>query len=280
MRVLVTGRGGSAGSWKIRGEQLGTAMGATVKSMATLADMREHDAVLVVKRVPAELLDNLRKSGKPWLYDIVDAYPQPECGVWSRARAIEWLAHGVAELTPTAIVWPNQRMRYDAGRMHEHVVYHHSRLDMSVNPIRPRIKTIGYEGAASYIEPWLPTIANECAHRGFSFSLNPVRLSDLDVAIAMRGGLADGYVQRNWKSNVKLANAHASGTPFIGARESGYEETSTGAEYWADTRQEFSRALDWLDDENTRLEIRHRFLPASITVRQAATDMLAAINAM
>ena len=65
LKILVTGRGGAA-SWTIRGEQIGAALGATVKPKASLEDMRAADVILVVKKVPDELLADLRKSGRPW----------------------------------------------------------------------------------------------------------------------------------------------------------------------------------------------------------------------
>lgn len=281
MKILVTGKGGAVGSWQIRGVQLGKALGATVQARATLDDIKAHDVTILVKRAPSDTLQALQQAGKPWLYDIVDAYPQPECGVWSREQAINWLKAHIKMLKPTAVVWPNARMRFDMGHSRsERAVYHHHRVDIERNPIRERIKRIGYEGSPQYIEAWRPAIARECARRGMEFVLNPDRLADIDVVLALRGGLYDGYAQRNWKSNVKLANAHGSGTPFIGARESGYEETASRAEYWADTALELGRALDWLDSRATRQTVRDEFLKHAIPVEMAAAQMREALNAL
>lgn len=70
--------------------------------------------------------------------------------------------------------------------------------------------------------------------------------------MALRGGRYDGYQPRAWKSNVKLANAQGSGTPFIGAPECGYQETASGAEYWARTEKDIAFAFDWLTDYEAR----------------------------
>lgn len=280
MKVLVTGRGG-AGSWSVRGEQLGAAMGATVKTMATRADMRAHDVVLVVKRVPAELLAELQKSGVPWVYDVVDAYPQPECSTWTQTESIKWLNRHLSQLNPSRVVYPNMQMRRDVTEYYgdgAHVVYHHYRPSIKRNPVRESVRTIGYEGSAKYLDSWLSPLMAECGRRGWRFVVNPECIADLDIVIAMRGGIWDGYPQRQWKSNVKLANAHGSGTPFIGSTECGYLETATGCEYWADTPREFARALDWLESHEARQTVHERFIATAYSVDKAAKDMLCALK--
>ncbi len=246
--------------------------------MASVQDMRAADVVLVVKRVPEELLMNLRASGKPWAYDVVDAYPQPECSGWTQAQSIAWLKSHIARLKPNAVIWPNQRMAADLGQV-GNVVYHHHLPGIKRNPIRKRIETIGYQGAVHYLEGWTDAIGKECQRRGIRFVMN-AQLADVDVILALRGGKWNGYPQRNWKSNVKLANAHGSGTPFIGARECGYEETATGCEYWADTPQELAGALDWLELQSTRQHIAQKFIESAITVQQAAEKTRAILCAL
>lgn len=266
MRILVTGRG-AVPSWEIRGEQIAAGLGATVKPMATLADMRAADVILVVKRVPNKLLVDLRRCGRPWAYDVVDAYPQRAAGAWSKGQCIEWLHEHLTRLRPDVVIWPNLRMREDAG-MPGPVIYHHHRPGIEVNPIRERIEVIGYEGSPRYLDGWGEAIEAECRRRGVRFVVNPERLADVDVILALRGGLWDGYASRHWKSNVKLANAHAAGCPFIGAPEAGYLETATGAERWASDADELALALDSLEPWSIRLETSERFRHAAIPLQQ------------
>lgn len=278
MKILVTGRG-SSGSWKVRGEQIGHALGAMVKPLAGLSDMRAADVILVVKRVPDELLANLRRSGRPWVYDIVDAYPQPECSMWNREQAIAWVRNYVQRLRPAAVIWPNQRMRDDCnGDIPGGTVYHHCRPGMRRNPIRERILTVGYEGSERYIHEWLPVIERECRARGARFVMNPPDLAALDVVLALRGGERDCYCTRQWKSNVKLANAHGSGTPFIGASECGYIETRCGAEYFVDRPHELGQALDWLEARQAREAIGERFFAARLPLERQAGEVRAILE--
>jgi len=251
MKILVTGRGGAA-SWTIRGEQIGHALGATVKPQATLADMRAHDVILVVKRVPDEMLQALHRCGRPWVYDIVDAYPQRPGEPWSQTQCMRWLRDWLGLLRPTSVIWPTERMQIDGGGIGR-VVYHHARPGLALNPIRKSLGVIGYEGSVRYIAQWQSHILKECQRRGLTFLINPSRMADVDVVLAVRDPQWCSYASRHWKSQVKLINAQASGTPFIGHCESGHFETKSGAEYWAERPEEVSTALDWMIEQSARL---------------------------
>lgn len=275
MKILVTGKGG-AGSWAIRGTQLGSALGATVKPFATQQDFADCDITVVVKRTPPVLLDALVRSGKPWVYDIVDCYPQPQCSGWNKATCISWVRSRLDELGPHGVIWPTHRMRIDCdpeGEFPSIVLPHHHRPEIERNPIREHVKFVGYEGNPKYLSSWHTALDRECQHRGWTFVVNPERLSDVDIVVAFRAGEWNGYAQKHWKSNVKAANAHASGTPFIGQMESGYLETATGCEYWAETPKELSVSFDWLESQSTREQISDRFVQASYPVEKAASEL-------
>lgn len=273
MKVLFTGKGGS-GSWAIRGEQLGAEIGATVKPLATIRDIAAHDVVVVVKRTPRDLVRDIRAAGRPWVYDLVDCYPQPEASHWSQREAVKWVRAKLADLRPNGVIWPTLRMREDCDTGgYGMVLPHHYRPAMERNPIRETVKVVGYEGRPAYLNGWAQRVESECARRGWSFVVNPARMADVDVAVSFRGAGWDGYVQRHWKSNVKLANAHGSGTPWVGQRESGYVETASGAEYWADDANELRVAFDWLTDQSAREQVADRFVQAAIPLHHVATQL-------
>lgn len=287
MNVLFTGRGG-AGSWAIRGEQIGRELGALVQPMASLEECSRADIIVVVKRIPDPLLERIRRSGRPWVYDIVDAYPQPECSTWNKSASLAWLDATLERLRPNAVIWPNQRMQSDfeedwrtADIPRGVSIPHHHRPGIAQNPIRERIERIGYEGSPAYIEGWRKAIDRQCKRIGAEFVLNPKRLADVDVVLALRDKKHSGYPQMHWKSNVKLANAQGSGTPFVGVPEPAYRETCSGAEVWAEFEHDLAFALDRHQPQNLRRALSVSLMRAALPVEHIAQryrDFLCALK--
>ena len=262
MNVLVTGNG-TSGSWKIRGQQLGGAIGATVVPRAL--DVAPYDIAVLVKRLPADLLVRLQQAEVPIVWDVVDAWPQPDGNRWDKDACMGWLRDQIRRIRPVGIVAATLAMAEDCKQFGVPVLAlpHHARPGMQRNPIREKVQTIGYEGGEQYINNWRPFIEAECRRRGWRFVVNPESLADLDIVLALRDSVR--YAPRQWKSNVKLANAHGTGTPFVGNREAGYLETSCGAEFWADDPIELASAFDSLASHEAR---RASVLPGSTGPRQ------------
>lgn len=273
MKILVTGRGGAA-SWIVRGEQIGNAMGARVKANATLADCKAADVILLVKRPTDDLIRNISDSGRPWVYDIVDAFPQKQCGDWSANQSKIWLRDWINLLNPQQVIFPNARMRMDSPRQDGAVIYHHAMPGQPINPIRREFKVVGFQGHPRYLGDWLPLITQICSRHNWDFLINPPHLADLDAVLAVRAHPWNSYAAHNWKSNIKLANAHATGTPFFGPAECGYLETATGWEYFNNSPQVLENTLLELTDQARRQLIQEKFLEATITLKTAADQTL------
>ena len=278
--ILFTGRG-SSGSWKIRGEQLGLALGAKVKPQATLEDCKAADLIVVVKRISPTLLDNIRRSGKPWVFDCVDFYPQPECSTWHRDHAIDWVRKSLSKLKPNAVIWPNERMQEDCGKGYNGItLYHHHFPGIHRNPIREEVRAVCYEGSERYLGGWLRHILNECQAREWHFYVNASRIADSDIVLAIRDEKYSGYAQRHWKSNVKLANAHGSGTPFIGPCEDGYSETATGFEKWCESPEMLKYAFDELESYDMRQKVGSAFIQNKIDIQEIASQYRRFLNGL
>jgi hypothetical protein len=265
---LFTGRG-TSGSWKIRGEQLGHELGATV--IPNALDVGGYEAAVLVKRPAAGLVERLHRADVPIVYDVVDGWPQPAGNNWAKPECATWLAEQVRTIRPVAIVAATQAMAEDCGRFGVPVLWlpHHARPEQALNKVRREVRTVGYEGAEHYLGRWRAVLELECAARGWMFHVKPERLADLDIVVALRE--ANGYAPRRWKSNVKLANAQATGTPFIGSREAGYLETASGAERWADTEADLIAALDELTPHDARLAASQTLRTKTLTLAEVAT---------
>lgn len=270
MRILITGKG-TSGSWQIRGVQLGAAIGADVVPNAQ--DVRGYDAVVIVKRPTPELLQHLHRAGVPIVWDVVDAWPQPLGNGWDRQRCLEWLASQVRAIRPAGIVAATRAMAQDCEVFGVPILAlpHHARPGLRMNPIRP-IKRVAYEGGEQYIIRWRSAIQAQCARRGWEFVTQPAELADVDVVLALRD--AGGYAPRQWKSNVKLANAQGSGTPVICCREAGYLETQSGAERWADTPHELGDAFDSLESAADRIQASRKLKSAELTIDGVAAKYM------
>lgn len=253
-RVLVTGTG-RAGSWQIRGEQLGRAIGATVRPNAT--DVSGFDLAVVVKSVPDGCLAALQAAAIPVVWDIVDAWPQPTGNLWRRDECLAWLKRAMGRMGPCGVVAATPTMAQDcmvAGRLSRSqvlVLPHHARPGQGVNTIRPIVSCVGYEGGPQYINRWGKIMQAECSARGWEWQPRRAGLAGLDLVVALRD--QDGYAARHWKSNVKLANAQATGTPVICSREEGYTaNAASGGVVFVDDRKQLAAALDGLASAEAR----------------------------
>lgn len=270
--MIITGKGKS-GSWQIRGVQLGASMGMRV--IPNVTEQVKEPAILV-KRPTDEILHALRDV--PIIWDVVDSWPQPHGNMWEKSECLAWAREMVRKIRPAAIVAATQAMANDfvafAG-VPVKWIPHHGRPGIEINPIRRDVRVVGYEGGDNYVSRWGAVLHKECESRGWRFvhASGPHALASFDIVVALRDQEQHGgYAPRHWKSAVKLANAHASGTPFIGNRERGYMETSSGFEYWADNKQQLSTALDWMERYETRSEIHNQFLKSAITLESVAKE--------
>lgn len=257
--MLITGNG-KAGSWKIRGEQLGRAIGATVVPFGAKLP---PGLVIVVKRTEPGLLAQLKR--RPWVYDIVDAWPQP-CQ-WGREQAVEWLRDYIARLNPTAVVFPTTQMLTDSEwRGPALVLPHHAWPKYTPREVQPVVTRVGYEGDHRYLGKWGEIVQAECAKRRWQFTVGD--LSECDIGIALRD--AGGYPAQAWKSNCKLANLQALGIPALCTPEAGYREFGSGKEWWIETPADLAQAFGLLAHVGPRARLRDAMIRSAPRLHETA----------
>jgi hypothetical protein len=237
MKILVTGNGKS-GSWRIRGEQLGVAIGATVRPNANVPEIKLHDLTVCVKRVADGILAN---PSRRWVWDIVDAWPQPHGNNWTRDQAVSWLREAIRRNRPYAMVFPTTQMQQDADFDGPSLVLPHHAWPKYQRQSHPwGVKAIGYEGAEHYLGRWRPLLEAQCKARGWELVING-DLTRCQIGIALRD--CTGYAPYAWKSNVKLANFQALGIPAIVSPQMSYREFG-GGYMEAENRDDLYMAID------------------------------------
>lgn len=267
MKFLFTGKG-TSGSWKIRGEQLGTAVGGLVFPNAP--DMSGFDVTVIVKRPISTLMQVAKKRTGALVWDVVDAWSQPIGNMWPKEAALDWLAQMVTMVKPDGIVAATDQMANDLRRFTNVPVIwlpHHARPGYAPIEIRP-VKVVGYEGSPNYLGKYRAVLMAECAARGWQFVENPPDYRSMDIVVALRD--FNGYPAQNWKSNVKLANAQACGIPIIMSDEAGYLETSCGREFLCKQPEDISSLLDDLTPIRMREEISETMQKHVITLESVA----------
>lgn len=219
MNILVAGLG--KGSWEMRGQQLGAALGARVTSMPTAADWKWAQVAILVKRAAFHLAPNARQAGVPIVWDALDFWSQPrENGLTERA-ANQLLGAAISEIQPAITIGATEAM---AVACHGAYLPHHSWAGLEPQPARQAIKVVAYEGNRAYLGRWEETLSLACHARGWEFVINPTDIRTVDLFVAFRDGQWDGYICREWKSGVKLSNAIAAGRPVIGQASAALRE--------------------------------------------------------
>jgi hypothetical protein len=276
VKILLTGKGGNSGSFAIRGTQLGAAIGATIEPMASLESCKAADIIIVVKRTPTQVIENIRQSGKPWVFDVVDGWPQPS--EMDQVQAMDWLQNKLESLKPNAVVFGTQRMQFDSGFEGPSLVLpHHSWSKYQPSEIREKVSVVGYEGAPAYLGKWFYVISDACAKMGWDFIVNG-DMTKADIGIALRQ--TGGYPAKYWKPGTKLSNLHALGIPALCTQEAGYQSVASGMEFWIHNEKDVTNAFDNLADVKARKEINKSMLKAAITLESVADKYKAWLKAL
>lgn len=220
MNVLMVGAG-AAGSWQIRGVQLGQALGARVTTSPTEADWAWADVIVLVKRALAVWGAQARQTSCPVVWDAVDFWQQPAQNHLAREAAIAMAQQYMAPVSPDLVIGATQAMADDLGGVY---VPHHVNPGHGRTEPRDSVMVVAYEGNPLYLGQWHGALVEACAKRGWTCAINPPRLADADIVVALRDGPWDGWMCQAWKSGVKLVNAIGVGRPVITQDSAAYRE--------------------------------------------------------
>lgn len=210
MNVLILGNG--KGSWTMRGQQLGAALGARVTSAPTAEDCAWADVIVLVKRGILQFGRLAARAGKPIVWDALDCWAQPAQNALTPPIAEAVVRQMAHQAKPSLILGATEAM---ARAVDGVCLPHHSWAGLTPAPARAAVQTVAYQGGEVFLGHWRARLEQACAARGWRFVVNPADLREADLIVAFRDGVWDGWICREWKSGVKAVNAIAAGRPFI-----------------------------------------------------------------
>jgi hypothetical protein len=248
MNLLMVGAG--KGSWQIRGHQLGDALGARVTSTPTDDDFKWAHVCVLVKMHGARWADQARKFGVPIVWDALDCWRQPTDNAASPAAALVELQAQVARVKPFLTIGATRAMADAVDGLY---LPHHPWESLKPSTPRSVVTTVAYQGGAVFLGRWRTALEQACARRGWLFVINPVDLGAADIVVALRDGVWDGWMCREWKSGVKLVNAMAAGRPVVTQDSAAWRELQPEGSL-VSSLSDLDTALDRWEMFDTRLE--------------------------
>lgn len=251
MKVLIVGAG--KGSWQMRGQQLGAALGARVTSSPTDDDFRWCDLVVLIKKHAVNFAPRAHKAGKPIVWDALDFWSQPAQNRYTRDSALLALRSQAKVIKPALIIGATKEMTADAESLGFKSAYlpHHSWNGLAPTPPREVVATVAYEGNPAYLGRWHGWVKEACDKRGWSFVVNPPNLAEVDIIVSFRDGAWDGWICREWKSGVKVVNSVAAARPMLSMPSAAMRELRP-LDSTIEAVTDLKRALDSYSDQTER----------------------------
>lgn len=251
--------GGGQGSWTMRGLQLGQAIGGRPTTTPTRADWDWADLVVLVKRHGARFAGEARATGKPVVWDAVDCWAQPSQNGYSDRQALDLLAGQVKAIRPALAVGATgaQAAAFASLGVPSVCLPHHSWDGLEPAPPADDVRAVAYQGNPAYLGRWEPALRGLCEARGWRLLVNPPDLRAADIVVALRDGIWDGWMPREWKSGVKVANALAAGRPVLTQSTAAYSEIRSPGDV-VESEGQLRDALDAWTPHGRRAEAYER----------------------
>lgn len=275
MKVVFAGHE-SKGAWILRAKQIAPKLNAVLDPNFTSS---KCDLIVLIKIPTPKILEKIICSGVPVIWDIQDCWSQTDknnMSIWSREQILDYFRILLEKIKPIHVISASSKMKDDIKSLgfNSTVIHHHHRKTIQINPIREKLQVVGIEGSKFQFGDWIGKLDNLVKNLGLQFKVNletnKDKLSLFDVVINVRA--FDGYINTYWKSNIKLANSHGSGTPAICNRQQSYFDTESGQERWADSEEEIASCINELRNYETRLKIHQAFLENKISLEQVIED--------
>jgi len=154
------GRG--KGSWEIRGQQLGAAIGARVTSAPTSGDLAWADVAVIIKRSEPLFGPLCRAAGVPIIWDALDFWRQPAENGLPEPAMRQRLGSYLSAIKPAVVLGATEAQAQAAGGVY---FPHHSRPGLAPTPPRPDVQVVAYEGGEVFL---YNVNISPYSHRGYA----------------------------------------------------------------------------------------------------------------
>ncbi|KKM63554.1 hypothetical protein LCGC14_1510320 [marine sediment metagenome] len=268
MKVLFTARGGSTGTWRMRGVEMASAKPDwRVIANANKHDLKGMDAVVLIKRLPPHTLNEIRKWGGPFFYDALDFWRQPIDDVYvSSVQDIQKrFKDRLRQCSPHIVLCTNKIMAKDIASMGYKTKVHYHHYDPRLVPYENAVpNSILYWGRKQYLGEWYDIMSERCKKLNKTFLCHSGKESIIgnsalctEAMFAVRGGDYGTWLARRWKSGIKGITAERLGVPFIAMREQSYMEQSTKNLFAFEDEDELEGAIIRAFEEKDKSYIRN-----------------------
>jgi hypothetical protein len=229
-----------AGSAIMRGQQVASMRDNwDYKFNPTYEEMVGYDIIVLVKKAKPSILADIRRTGAYFIYDALDWWGQ-DCMGETRGRQLS-TAHFIP-VNADKVIFTHYKYHEDCFRdcNSSIVIPHHGDPRL---PIGTGKKNLVYYGEANYIGSWYIPIVRACAQNGWQFLINPSDKSCASAMISVRDAKHNSWINRNWKSQVKLANAELMGLQLFHTQQASLEEYATDDTFMFTSEEELTHMI-------------------------------------
>jgi len=253
MRVIFTGNGPKTGTWRMRANEMASTR-STWEAIPQVdkQQLKNVEAVVLVKRIPRLLVERIHAWGGPFFYDALDFWRQSMDDPFIKSRTdIQRIFQKYFDrCSPDVILCTNKLMAKDLKIFGIKTTTHYHHYEPSLIVTKKQVSNeILYWGRRRYLGEWWDEMNEVCYRLDKRFVLfsGTSRLKpyqyNTNVMFAVRGGEYGTWLARRWKSGIKGIIAERLGIPYVAMPEQSYIEQASKNLFVFNNKEELKEAV-------------------------------------